>query len=141
MPEAPHHSAQPHGGHGDAAGRAVDDHRTLLPAIMRRTQAENLRTLRQHGVTIAIGSDHATTSVAEALHLHTLQVFDNLTLLKMWCETTPRTIFPRRNIGSLADGHEARFLVLQGNPIERFEETTRFTMRFKQGHPLLLPND
>ena len=57
---------------------------------------KNLKLLHQAGVKIAIGSDHAETALAEALHLYHLDVFDNLTLLKMWSEITPQTIFPSR---------------------------------------------
>ncbi|HJU06362.1 MAG TPA: amidohydrolase family protein [Nitrospiraceae bacterium] len=93
--------------------------------------------LHRHDVTITIGSDHADTSLTEALNLHSLDVFDNLTLLKMWCEATPRAIFPRRNIGSLAEGYEASFVVFEENPLDRFEAVTRIKMRFKEGHLLL----
>jgi hypothetical protein len=70
---------------------------------------ENLKLLHQAGVTIAIGSDHAETALAEALHLHQLGVFDNLTLLKMWSETTPQTIFPSRKLGDLRRGLKPAF--------------------------------
>lgn len=75
--------------------------------VAREIQVENLRLLHQAVATIAIGSDHAETSLAEALHLHQMGIFDNLTLLKMWSETTPQTIFPSRNIGRLDEGYEA----------------------------------
>jgi imidazolonepropionase-like amidohydrolase len=82
---------------------------------------ENLKLLHQAGVTIAIGSDHAETALAEALHLHQLGVFDNLTLLKMWSETTPQTIFLQGKLGDLRRGFKASFLVLQKNPLEDFK--------------------
>jgi hypothetical protein len=56
----------------------------------------------------------------EALSHARIQAFDNLTLLKMWCETTAFTIFPKRKIGYLKDGYEANFLVLTGNPLLDF---------------------
>ncbi|HNP60006.1 MAG TPA: amidohydrolase family protein [Nitrospirales bacterium] len=104
--------------------------------VAKRIQMENLKLLHQAGVTIAIGSDHAETSLAEALHLHHMGIFDNLTLLKMWSETTPQTIFPSRNIGRLDEGYEASFLVLQGNPLEDFEQVQNIILRMKQGSPL-----
>jgi len=85
-------------------------------------------------VRLAIGSDHAETSLAEAVHLHELGLFDNLTLLKLWCEDTPRAIFPDRRIGRLQEGYEASFLVLRENPLERFEAVTGIEHRMKQGH-------
>ena len=60
-------------------------------------------------------------------------VFDNVELLKMWVENSPKTIFPERKIGHLAEGFEASFLVLGGNPLEDFDHVKDITMRFKQG--------
>ncbi len=104
--------------------------------VAREVQVENLRLLHQAGVTIAIGSDHAETALVEALHLHQMGIFDNLTLLKIWSETTPQTIFPSRKIGRLNEGYEASFLVLQGNPLEDFNQVQNIIFRFKQGSPL-----
>lgn len=65
-----------------------------------------------------------------------LEVFDNLTLLKLWCEDTPKAIFPDRRIGRFREGYEASFLVLAGNPIEQFDYVTKIVFRMKQGHVL-----
>ncbi|HEY6929340.1 MAG TPA: amidohydrolase family protein [Thermoanaerobaculia bacterium] len=103
-------------------------------ARMRAIQAANLKLLRDAGVSIAIGPDvYTVTALDEAMNLESLKVFDNRTLLKMWCETSAATIFPKRKIGHLADGDEASFLVLGGNPLERFENVRDIRMRFKQG--------
>jgi hypothetical protein len=103
-------------------------------ARMRAIQAANLKVFRDAGVAIAIGPDvYTATALEEAMSLHELKVFDNLTLLKMWCETSAATIFPGRKIGRLADGFEASFLVLGGDPIARFENVRDIRMRFKQG--------
>lgn len=100
----------------------------------RGIQARNLRLLHRAGVDLAIGSDvYGTTSLAEAMNLKALGVFDNLTLLKMWCETSARTIFPRRRIGHLEAGYEASFLVLGGNPLADFGAVKDIKLRFKQG--------
>ena len=102
-------------------------------------QAQNLRLLHKAGVKIAIGPDmHGATSLEEAMNLYNLKVFDNLTLLKMWCETTAGTIFPNRKIGQLKEGYEASFLVLGGNPIDNFESVKDIRVRFKQGNFLSL---
>jgi imidazolonepropionase-like amidohydrolase len=90
--------------------------------------------LKKYGVAIAIGSDnYGATSVPEALSLAKVQVFDNATLLRMWCETTAATIFPGRKIGQLKPGYEASFLVLTGNPLEDFSNVKKIESRFKQG--------
>ena len=73
--------------------------------------------------------------LAEIDFLKDTDVFSNLELLKMWSETTPKTIFPKRKIGALKDGYEANFLVLEGNPIQDFGNVKRIKMRVKQGDP------
>ena len=103
-------------------------------ARMRAIQAANLKLLRDAGVKIAIGPDvYAGTALEEAMSLYDLKVFENRTLLKMWCETSAATIFPKRKIGRLADGYEASFLVLGGNPLDHFENVKDIRLRFKQG--------
>ena len=97
-------------------------------------QIRNLGLLAKHRVKIALGSDTLNaTSVAEAMNLHALKAFDNLTLLKLWCENTPQAIFPGRRIAYLRDGYEASFLALEGNPLDDFMNVKRINLRFKQG--------
>ena len=71
--------------------------------------------------------------MTEVNFLRETRVFSNLQLLKMWSETTPKVIFPRRKIGALEEGYEANFLVLEGNPIEDFSEIKKIRMRVKLG--------
>jgi imidazolonepropionase-like amidohydrolase len=126
---APTHHKPTHGHH------TVDAHTALRDAA-KTVQISNLQQLHQAGVRLAIGSDHAETSLAEALNLHEFGIFDNLTVLKFWCENTPQAIFPNRKIGKLADGFEASFLVLTGNPIDDFQSVKTIALRFKQGMAL-----
>ncbi|HEX5703489.1 MAG TPA: amidohydrolase family protein [Pyrinomonadaceae bacterium] len=108
------------------AGEPFDEIRGLL--------VHNLQLLKKHEVHLAIGSDsYRQTSLDEALNLQKLAVFDNRTLLKMWCETTAATIFPKRKIGYLRNGYEASFLVLEGNPLQDFANVMKIDKRFKQG--------
>lgn len=100
---------------------------------VRAFQVENLGLLLRHGVAIAVGSDHSETSLDEALNLHDLRVFDNATLLRLWCEVTARTIFPARRIGRLEEGYEASFLVLGGDPVADFKHVRNIRLRIKQG--------
>jgi imidazolonepropionase-like amidohydrolase len=103
-------------------------------APLRPYVAANLRFLAEHGVTLVVGSDDPMdTSVLEFEQLATLGVWDNLQLLKMWSEATPRAIFPRRKIGALADGFEASFVALGGNPLVDLASVRRIRLRFKQG--------
>ncbi|HEV2801744.1 MAG TPA: amidohydrolase family protein [Pyrinomonadaceae bacterium] len=108
-------------------------------AEMRELLLHNLRLLNRQGVLLAIGSDsYRQTALVEAVNLHRLGVFDNRTLLKMWCETTARAIFPKRKIGYLKDGYEASFLVLDDNPLQDFASVQKINRRFKQGEFLSL---
>jgi imidazolonepropionase-like amidohydrolase len=107
--------------------------KTELPQVLK-TQLANLKLLRENGVVLAIGSDNVSdSSWNEVEYLHELDAFDNLTLLKMWAETTPSVIFPKRKIGLLREGYEASFLALEGNPIEDLRNLRRIKVRFKQG--------
>ena len=104
-----------------------------------RTQViiPNLRLLKRFGVKLLVGSDQfRQTSLPEILLISSLGVFSNLELLKMSCEVTPQAIFPKRKIGFLREGHEASFLVLDGNPLTNFEEIKNIKFRFKQGYLL-----
>lgn len=104
---------------------------------VRAMLVQNLQLLQKHGVPIAIGSDSfRQTALPEALSLAKLKAFDNLTLLKMWCETTASTIFPKRKIGHLKDGFEANFLVLTADPLADFANVKTIELRIKQGEPL-----
>jgi hypothetical protein len=104
-----------------------------LPQVLK-TQLVNLKLLRDHGVRLAIGSDNANdSSVKEVEYLRGLGVFDNLTLLKLWTETTAQTIFPQRKLGALKEGYEASFLALESNPLEDWQNVRKIKLRFKQG--------
>jgi imidazolonepropionase-like amidohydrolase len=107
---------------------------------IRAGQRENLRLLHSSGVRIAIGSDDVEqTSHGEMDYLRGLGVFDNQTLLRMWTTNTAQTIFPSRKVGSLAEGSEASFLVLEGNPVSDFDFTKRIHLRVRDGMILPFP--
>lgn len=107
-----------------------------LPRVLK-AQLADLKILHDHGVKLAIGTDMPPdTSRGEVEYLRRLQVFDDLTLLKMWTETTPQSIFPDRKIGILDDGYEASFLGLEGNPLDDWKNSARIRVRFKQGYEI-----
>jgi len=116
----------------------------ITPAIRAyfdRIIVPNLARLEEQGVELVIGSDRLRmTSDVEAFALLELELFEPLTLLRMWCETTPRSIFPERRIGRLLPDHEASFLVLEGDPLEDFANTRRIALRVKSGQ-LLFPRE
>ncbi len=78
-----------------------------------------------------------STACTEALYLSDLGIFTPLELLRLWAESTPTLIFPNRRLGRLADGYEARFLVLEQDPLANPERLFRVSRRVKQGR--LLP--
>jgi len=94
--------------------------------------------LRAAGVRLALGSDtYRDDSALEAEYLATLGVFTPLELVRLWSEATPQAIYPKRRIGCLADGCEASFLALAGDPSADFASTKRIVLRVKDGR--LLP--
>jgi len=108
------------------AGEAFREWRNLL--------IWNLQILKEAGVAIAVGSArYSETALAEAVALDSLDVFNKADLLRMWCDTSARTIFPTRKIGALREGYEASFLALNGNPISDFNSVRNIERRFKQG--------
>jgi imidazolonepropionase-like amidohydrolase len=116
---------------------------SFKPQVRERTDAvrvRNLKLLKRYKVKIAFGSDrYGSTPVNDVLYLQKLGVFSNLEMLKIWCEDTPRGIFPNRKIGLLREGYEASFLVLNENPLLDFEQVRNIRLRFKQGYFLDLP--
>jgi imidazolonepropionase-like amidohydrolase len=106
--------------------------------LVRSLQIENLKTLRDAGVTLAVGSDSWSSGQNEALYLHDLGVFDNQALLKLWTDTG-QVIFPDRMIGRLAPDHEASLLALSCNPLDDFTCVDKIDVRIKQGTVIDLP--
>jgi len=105
-------------------------------------QRSNIARLARAGVALAIGSDGISgerpfvTARDEARYLHGRGLMSNLELLRAWSGNTPRTIFPGRKIGSLDEGYEADFLVLDGNPLRDWNATDRITLRVRGGAEL-----
>lgn len=109
---------------------------TRVPKVLAM-YTESLKRLQQNGVALAIGSDNPLdSSEQEAFFLRKIGPFDNLTLLKLWVEVTPKTIFPERKIGALREGYEASFVALSGNPLNDFVNVRSIKLRFKQGYLL-----
>lgn len=103
-------------------------------------RVHNLSLLKRFNAKIAFGSDrYGSTPVDDVLYLQKLGVFSDLEMLKIWCEDTPRSIFPNRKIGLLKAGYEANFIVLDGNPLVDFEQIKNIRLRFKQGYFLDAP--
>ena len=107
-------------------------------SVGRDVIIKNLQTLRRYNVSIAIGSDDYRNGVIpEVMALHGLGIFSNAELLRLWSEATDAAIFPGRKIGRLADGYEASFVVLGGDPIADFDNVRKITMAVKRGQALV----
>lgn len=102
---------------------------------------DNIASMRRAGNTIVIGTDQfRKTARVEAELIISHHLMSNLELLQAWCIATPHAIFPQRKIGRLAEGFEASFLVLGGDPLADAANLEHIVMWVKQGHPLI-PRD
>jgi imidazolonepropionase-like amidohydrolase len=94
--------------------------------------------MRAAGNTIVIGTDQfRKTARAEVDLIASRHLMSNLELLQAWSVRTPQAIFPRRKLGRLANGFEASFLVLTGDPLADFARSRDIVMRVKQGHSII----
>jgi len=60
---------------------------------MSKSTTPHSKLLHDYGVKLAIGTDSPPdTSWGEVEYLRSLKVFDDVTLLKMWTETTPQSM-------------------------------------------------
>lgn len=97
--------------------------------------AANIKLLVSKGVKLAVGVDNGdVTALNEIESIRKMNIFDNLSLLKLWAEATTSAIFPGKKLGKLTDGYEANFLVLGGSPIEDFKHVKDIRVRVKRGH-------
>lgn len=124
-----------------AAKRNITVVTTLLshrpaPGDMTATHKANLELLKAKNVNVVLGVDGGATVLEEADALRKLGVHDGLAVLRMLTGTTPRAIFPGRKFAQLADGYEASFLALDGNPLTDPAALRRVAVRVKQGHRL-----
>jgi imidazolonepropionase-like amidohydrolase len=103
-------------------------------AAIKARQGPNLRLLKEAGARLVVGSDDpADATPGEIAHLRELGVFSDADLLAIWTGETARTIFPSRQIGALAEGYEASFIALEGDPLADWSATSRIALRFRQG--------
>ncbi len=97
-------------------------------------QKANLLLLKKFKVPVTVGCDsYNATAKTEMEYLRKLNIYSNLELLKMWCEITPKAIFPKRKIALLQEGYEASFLILKQNPLISTGFVYDITLRIKQG--------
>lgn len=116
----------------DANGKGTLNRERFGRVIARYRKLYN--EMHRRGVRFAFGLDNFGSTLApELFYFHNNKIFDDLTVLKIAVEATPQAIFPNRRIGKLKENYEASFLVLNGNPLEDFNQIKNINRRFKQG--------
>ena len=100
----------------------------------------NLRTLREAGVTLLIGSD-ASSPFGEADDWAERGVIPPADLLTIWTRDTPRWIFPDRKLGELAPGFEGNVIGVTGNPLDDWSAAGDVALAVKAGLVLAAPGD
>jgi hypothetical protein len=129
------------GAHADATYSLSETELIEKDSIRRQqqldVQAANLKRLKKYNVPVTIGCDsYNRTARTEMEYLMKMNIYTPLELLKMWCEITPRAIFPTRRFAELKEGYEASFLVLTNNPLIDPLAMFDVRLRVKQGHLL-----
>lgn len=100
-------------------------------------QRQQLQSLHDAGARLALsGHDWQVTSRREAEYLVAYDLLDPATVLELWAGTTPRAIYPDRQVGHLRPGAEATFLVLGGDPIADFSAVRDIRLRVRDGAPM-----
>jgi len=98
-------------------------------------QAALLKRLFEHGVNVVIGTDDAQRAIrSEINYWFQLKGLDNARAVKVFCANTPQAIFPKRKIGQFAEGYEASFLVLNGNPLQNLLKLRDIAFKVRQGN-------
>ncbi len=93
-----------------------------------------LKQLKDGGVVALMGSDDSQRTLRMELNYwFGLGELDDAWTLKVLCENTPKAIFPKRKIASLADGYEANFLVLADNPHDNILKSRVQVFKVKGG--------
>lgn len=125
------------GGHGGHGGHGAAE---APPSPAARAEQEvlaaNLHLLRRAGAALLVGSDHADSPLDEAEHLRAMGAFSDAELLRLLVEAGPRAVFPARRVGCLAEGCEASFLALEGDPLRDLGALRHVALRVKDGEPL-----
>ena len=102
---------------------------------------QNLQVLKAAGVTLLAGSDLFNGTVQTELRtLAASGVFTPTELLKMATVTTPRALYPKRQLACFDEGCEASFLLLAQDPLKDIDAAMQPLLRVKQGR-LLTQNE
>lgn len=100
---------------------------------IHRTYSDNIRRLHAAGVTLLIGSDAIDGSVLDEVDtLDSLKVLTRSELMQAATITTPRSLFPGRNIGQFVEGAEASLVALAADPLMDLTALRRPVLLIKQ---------
>ena len=95
---------------------------------------KTLNRLFSQGVNVVIGSDDPQRTIrAELNYWYASGAVDNLQVLKVLCENTPKAVFPKRKIARIAEGYEASFIVVAENPLQNVLRARVADFKLKQG--------
>ncbi len=120
-----------------AASRYASKSRPEHASAIRQGYADNIRRLRSAGVPLLIGSDTFDGSVLDEVdNLDQLGVMPRSELLRAATATTPRALFPARDIGRFAEGAEASLVALPADPLRDLQALRRPSILIKQGQLL-----
>ena len=104
-------------------------------------ERRNTALLEAAGAPLAIGSNAYGSTVVDGLIAGEEKgFFEPVRLLRLATTDTARLIFPERRVGCFDAGCEASFVVLDGNPLESFEQIRNIRLRVKDGE-ILVPAD
>ena len=106
-----------------------------IDSLAKRSLVKDfLRRFKSHSGKILIGADSFNkTLYGEIQAFIDMQVYDNNELLTILCSDTPRTIFPKRQIGRIEEDFEGSFLVLKTNPLVDINALKEVELVVKQG--------
>ena len=97
----------------------------------------NTALLEKAGAPLAVGSNAYGSTVVDGLIAGAEKgFFEPARLLRLATTDTARLIFPERRVGCFDAGCEASFVVLDGNPLESFEQIRKIRVRIKDGVPV-----
>ncbi|MBL7797996.1 MAG: amidohydrolase family protein [Saprospiraceae bacterium] len=97
-------------------------------------QAALLKRLFAHGVNVVIGTDDPQRALrSEINYWFPLKDLDYAQAIQVFCTNTPQAIFPKRKIGRFAEGYEASFLVLNGDPLQNLLKLRDIAFKVRQG--------
>jgi imidazolonepropionase-like amidohydrolase len=144
--DPPHHPWLVAAGHDDArylisatSAQAAADRGALVITTVSDggagdVEQRNIATLRDAGVTLLIGSDRGEyNSVDEAVFLVESEFMPADEVVQSLSMTTPRALFPDRDIASFTPGAEATFVVLGGDPLADISALRDVRMLVKNG--------